>query len=149
MHPHDEFAGFLVVNDLGTLADLRRMQGTLGVIGFGLQGNALISPIHQILGRIAGHADDVHPTGTGVVINALMLAVPVPGITVTDDATSVGLNVLTVDILPNYTVFHGKVPPYGRFEFIVTQWGWIVNDCVGGRRVREISLGIIDRIGNL
>ena len=43
--------------------------------------------------------------------NTFVFTVPIPGIAVTDDTATMGLNVLAVDILPDLTVFHGIMPP--------------------------------------
>ena len=110
MEPHAELLRHGVVDDLRTLQDaaalnvgVRRRATPSHALGTVLtgrrlgdaEGHAAVAPVHQVFRGIAHHADQCI---TGML--ALMLAKPVIGIVVFQDAAAVGVDMFTLVVEP-------------------------------------------------
>ena len=113
MEPHAEFLGHRIIDDLWTLQDAASLDvrvsccsASPGITSIALswcglchtQRHTAVAPVHQILRGVAHHT--YHRIAGAVV---LMFAKPIIGVFVFHDASTVGIDVASAVIVPQFT----------------------------------------------
>ena len=96
MEPHAELLGGGVVDDLGSFEDAAALDVGTAVVA-DAEGHAAVVPVEEVLGGIAGDADE----GIGGPVG-LVLAEPVVGVAVVEHTAAVGVDVLPAVIGPEF-----------------------------------------------